>query len=532
MLKNYVLIAVRNLLKHKLYTLINIAGLGIGIACVILIGLFVDNELSFDTHHPLIDRLHRVIRESRSDGGQRTFDWRVSGAVGPALTRDYSEVETTVRMMHRTVWIRHDAKVLSRVFCLADANFLDVFNFPMSIGDKSALLEPNSVLITQSAAVDYFGDENPVGRVLTVEGSYIGGEYTVAGVLKDVPQQSTIRFDILSASIQADFLDYWNAWLPRSSWRAISIFALLKTHASRKELTSKMPDLVERYMGSEIAARNTYHFQPIDEIYLRSKIDYGLHESFVGEGPMIYGDIMHVYAASAAAIFILLIACVNFTNLTTARSANRAREVGLRKVAGAHRVQLALQFLSESLFLSVLSLIVGVGAVDVILPYFSDFTGRSLTLDVTGKMLVQLLSLSLIVGVVSGGYPALFLSRFRPAAVLKGTLATGAQSSALRKALVVFQFATSVALIAVIAIMTEQTAYILNKDLGFSKEQIIETPLFWEHRNSTMREDRLWERYNVVKNAFLQHPNIYAASISRFPHAERVNRNETTPVGI
>ena len=518
MLKNYVLIAVRNLLKHKLYTVVNIVGLAIGIACVILIGLFVENELSFDTHHPNSESLYRVIREFHTSDGRKTYDWRVSGAVGPTLTRDYPEVETTVRMMLRTVWIRQNAKVLSRVFCLADANVLGVFNFPMASGDKSALLEPNSVLITKSAARDYFGDENPIGKVLTVEGSYIGGDYRVAGVLRDIPGQSTIHFDVLSASIRTDFQYYWNSWIPRSSWRGISVYARLKTHASREELTSKMPAMVDRYMGSDIASRNTYHFQPMSEIFLRSKTDYGIHESFAGEGPMIYGDIAHVYASSAAGLFILSIACVNFANLSTARSANRAREVGLRKVAGAHRVEVALQFLGESLLLSILGLFVGLGAVDVFLPHFSDFTGRSLSFDLNGKMMAQLLGLSLVVGVVSGGYPALVLSRFRPALVLKGTLATGAKNSAMRKTLVVFQFATSVALIVIVLITSEQTSYIRNKDLGFDKEQVIETPLLWEHRNSSLREERLWDRYNVVKDAFLQHPNIYAASISRFPH--------------
>ena len=233
--------------------------------------LFVENELSYDTHHPHAESLYRVIREFHSNDGKTTYDWRVSGAVGPALKQDYPEVEATVRMMLRTVWIQHDVKVLSRVFCLADTNFLDVFNFQMVTGDKSALSEPNAVLITRSAALDFFGDVDPMGRVLTVEGSYVGGEYVVAGVLKDMPKQSTIRFDVLSASILADFQDYWDSWLPRSSWRGISVYARLRSHTSKEELTSKMPAMVERYMGSEIATHNTYLFQPISEIFLRSK---------------------------------------------------------------------------------------------------------------------------------------------------------------------------------------------------------------------------------------------------------------------
>lgn len=517
MVKNYLLIAIRNLFKHKLYTLINVVGLGIGIGCVILISLFVNYELGFN-QHPHSDRLYRVIREFRSEMGQSTYDWRVSGAVGPALKEDFPEVETTVRTMFRSVWMQHKQKNLNRIFCLVDENFLDVFPFPMVQGDKSALLQPRSVLITQSAARDYFGSENPIGKVVTVEGSYIAGDYTVAGVLKDLSSQSSLQFDMVSASVNPSFMGFWNAWLPTANWRGITVYARLKENASVDKLASKMPAVVERYMGADIAERNTYHLQPIDEMYLYSRRDYGLQEVFTIEGILTYGNISHVYAASATALFILLIACINFTNLTTARSANRAREVGLRKVVGALRGQLAFQFLGESLILSFFSLIVGVCAVYVFLPYFNDYTGKFLRLDLTGSLVLMLVVLTLIVGVFAGGYPALFLSRFRPVEVLKGTLATGAKGGLLRKVLVVFQFATSVVLIVITLIMSDQMAYVQNKDLGFDKAQVVETRLLWEYRNSSLGDDPLWVRYNFVKDAFLQHPNITVATVSRFPH--------------
>ena len=518
MLKNYLMIAIRNLLNQKMYALINVVGLGIGIGCVILISLFVQNELAFNTQFPHADRLYRVIREFRSEDGQKTFDWRISGAVGPALERDFPEVETAVRTMLRSVWVQHEEKNLYRVFCLADSNFLDVFNFSMVQGDRSALLQPNSVLLTQSAARSYFGSENPIGKVVTVEGAYIAGDYTVAGILKDLPKQSSIQFDMLSASVLSDFSGFWNAWLPRANWRGITVYARLKENASVEKLALKMPAMVAQYMGPEIAARNNYHLQPMDEVYLHSKRDYGLQEVFTIEGVVTYGNITHIYAASVTALFILLIACINFTNLTTARSANRAREVGLRKVVGANRGQLACQFLGESLVLSGLGLVVGVVAVVVFLPYFNDYTGKFLAFDLTGNMVLALVGLGVVVGIFAGGYPAFFLSRFQPVSVLKGTLATGVKGGLLRKVLVVFQFATSVALIVVTMIIADQMAYIQNKDLGFDKTQVVETRLLWEYRNSSLREDPLWTRYNVVKDAFLQHPNITAATVSRFPH--------------
>ena len=269
-----------------------------------------------------------------------------------------------------------------------------------------------------------------------------------------------------------------------------------------------------------MVVRTTYHFQPMDEVHLYSRRDYGLQDVFDIQGPVIYGNIAHVYAASATAILIFLIAGINFINLTTARSANRAREVGLRKVFGAHRGQLALQFLGESVIFSVLSLIVGLFAAFIALPYFNDYTGNFLTLDITSNMVLALVGLSLMTGLLTGIYPAFLLSRFRPVEVLKGTLAAGARGGLLRKVLVVFQFSTSIALIVITLVVFNQMSYIQNKDLGFDKEYVIESRLLWESRNSRLREDRLWERYNVVKDAFLQHPNITALQRFRVLHTD------------
>jgi putative ABC transport system permease protein len=519
MFRSYILVAIRNLLKQRLYAVINVAGLGIGVGCVILISLFVKHELDYDRHFPNGDRLYRVIRELRTDDGGKTYDWRLSGAVGPALTETFPEVEATVRTMPRTVWIQHEDKVLRRDFVLADANVFEVFQFPMVTGEWSSARQPSSVILTESTARDYFGEESPIGKLLTVEGSYIAGEYVVAGVMADPPPQSSIQFDMISTSVPTRFQRFWDMWNPAHVARVITIYAMTRENASPDAVEAKMPQMLERNYFPDFAEKNTYHLQPVPDVYLKSRRDFGLQEVLSIEGSVRYGEIGHVHAASATAVFILLIACVNFTNLTTARSAGRAREVGLRKVVGARRLQLAVQFLGESWILAAIGMVVGVAAVQLSLSPLNAYTGKNLALDIDATMVISLIGLTFLVGFVAGGYPALFLSRFRPVEVLKGSLAKGAKGGGLRKILVVFQFSTSVALIVVTLIIQDQMAYVQNKDLGFETEQVIETRLLWEYRNSSLSDtDQLWTRFETVKAAFLDHPNISAATVTRFPH--------------
>ncbi len=212
MFKNYLVIAIRNLLKYKMYSAINVIGLGIGMGCVILIGLFVQNELAVNTQHPHIDRLYRVIGEYRSENGQKTYDWRISGAVGPTLARDFPEVEIATRTMLRQAWVQHEEKTLNRVFCLADPNCLDIFNFPMIQGDKSALLQHNSVFITESMARDYFGDQDPIGKVLTVESGFIGAIILSRVCLKICP--GDLRFVLTCFQPLSGLLFFLNTGMP------------------------------------------------------------------------------------------------------------------------------------------------------------------------------------------------------------------------------------------------------------------------------------------------------------------------------
>ena len=519
MFRSYLTVAVRNLFRQKFYSAINITGLGLGIACVILIMLFVKDQSRYDAHHVRRDRIHRVMREFRSENGQKTYDYRISGAAGPALAQDFPEIEATVRIMPRNVWVRHDDKTLDQVFCLADPNILDVFTFPMLRGDTKALAQPQSVLITESAAKKFFGKNDPIGELISVEGSYVAGDYTITGIIRDVPKHSTLQFDFLSASVLKPQFVSWDAFTPQLPFRVISVYILLREDADAESIESKLPAFIEHYMGA-VAETNTYFLQPLKEVYLYSVRDYGiLGTSKRDEDGIEYGNISNVYTASFVAFFILLIACINFTNLATARSANRAKEVGLRKVVGAGRIQLAIQFLGESLLLTVMSMAIAICILEFALPIFNDYTGNLFSLNFSGAFILQLTGLALVVSLIAGAYPALYLSHFRPIEVLKGSLTAGSRSGILRKVLVVSQFGISVVLIVVTILAFEQTSYIQNKNLGFDKDNIVEIPIFWEHRySSEVNRSPLWIRYKAVKEAFLQHPNVKAATISRFQH--------------
>ena len=502
MLKNYLTIALRNLTRHLGYSLINIIGLSIGIACCILIGLYIQDEFKVDRFHSKSDRIYRLLRETRLENGTTDMGYGTSGAAGPALKNDYPEIETVVRYMSwGGIWTKHQDKKFNQRFCLTDPDFLDVFDFELVSGNReTALSQPHAVLITQSTAQRFFGNEDPMGKPLSVDDRYMGGEYTVTGVLKDIPTHSTLQFDILCATVNT----YWTRsvfenWQPNSVWRPANNYILLREGANIASLEQQMPTFMSRYMGEEILENNTYYLQPFERIYLYSKTDYNIPYTT---------DITQIYSFATIGLFILIIACINFMNLATARSARRAREVGLRKVVGAYRSQLIRQFLGESFLLSVLAAGLALIVVYFALPYLNDFVQKQITLSNTlYTTLASLLLLTLLVSLLAGIYPALFLSNFNPASVLKGTLAAGVRSGRLREILVVFQFAISAFLITSTYTVYQQLEYISTKNLGFDKEHIVLTYLFGTDR-------RLNDRYLNIKNEYLQHPNILKASAS------------------
>ena len=321
---------------------------------------------------------------------------------GPALKKDYSEIETVVRYLSWSyIWTTYKDRKFNQRFCLTDPDFLDVFDFELVKGDRATVLkEPLSILVTEATAQRFFGDEDPIGKALTVDDRYMGGVYTITGVLKNVPRQSTMQFDIVCATVNT----YWTRnvfenWAVDSTWRPAQNYILLREGADAKALEAKLPEFMAQYMGDEIVKKSTYFLQPLERMYLYSKVDYGISS---------YSDITYVYLFAIIGLFILLIACINFMNLSTARSARRAREVGLRKVVGAYRTQLIRQFLGETFLTALLAGLLSLIIVKFSLPLLNNFAQKTIALE--GQTLwyaiAGLFVLTVLVSLLSGGYPA------------------------------------------------------------------------------------------------------------------------------
>ena len=520
MFKNYLLVAVRNLLRHKVYSSINVSGLAIGMASCILIALYIEEEFSYDRYHENADRIYKVLRETRGTGGNRSFSSGTSGALAPSLRSDFSEVQAAVRIWNTWggVWVNYEDRMFRQAFCLADANVLDVFTFPLVKGDpKVALDDPFSVLLTEEMAQKFFGDEDPVGKVITVENRHLGGDYTITGILRDMPRNSSpfwktgLQFDFLTSTAVVSrqiVRQPWEGWNRGSSWFPIKTYVVLPEGHSPEALEKKLPDFMERHLGAEIRQRSTYRLQPLTRIHLYSGVDYGRPGM---------GGITFVYLLGAIAFFILVIASVNFMNLATARYTTRAKEVGMRKVAGAHWRQLVQQFLGESVLLSLLALLLAIGLVEFVLPAFNAVFDKDLSLidNLRASVVLTLIGFALFVGLLAGSYPAFFLSSLKPAAALKGALRPGSKGLWSRKGLVVFQFALSILIIIGATVVHLQVDYIHHKDLGFRKDHILLLPVFYQARDSgTASGESLARDYNLVKQAFSQHPNVLKASAS------------------
>jgi putative ABC transport system permease protein len=513
MLRNYLTIAVRNLLRHKGYSAINIAGLAIGMTCCILIFLLIQNELSYDRFHKKADRIYRVIQERRSQGGTTSFDIGTPGALGPALRVYFPEVQETVRTWLQVVPVEYEGKTLDSQICLADKSLFDVFTFPFVKGEsQTAFTNPSAAVITEDMSRRLFGDADPIGKVLAVHQFNFPGQFIVTGVLKTPPDNSTIQFDflVIDPNRSEETRLRWQEWLPTESWRPVTTYVLLPEGYDPKKLEQKLPDFAAPYLGPKAAPNTTYHLQPLTRIHLYSQQDYGINR---------YGDIGQVYLLSAIAAFILLIACINFMNLSTARSASRAKEVGIRKVVGAYRRQLIRQFLGESVLLAFLAMLMAMGLAELTLPAFNTLIGRPLPPDANSyiALLPGLIGVTLLTGLLAGCYPAFCLSAYQPVETLKGILRSGTKGAQFRKALVVFQFAISVFLIISTFVIHDQITYMLNKNLGFDTEHVVLLPIFAQDQQMVEDLDkRLSARYKMVKQEFLKHPGVLNASAFRF----------------
>jgi putative ABC transport system permease protein len=468
MFKNYLKITVRNIMKHKAYSSINIVGLALGMAvCILIIGYILD-ELSFDRYHTKADRIYRLGLNGSLAGNDLIA--AISNApTAPALRAEFSEIENTVRFggMSQAVVTYQNLQFTEEGVLFADNSVFGIFTYPLLRGDaKSALRTAYSVVITEDIAVKYFGDVDPVGKTLLFNNQ---DEYTVTGVMENVPSHSHLTFDMLCSfeTYYAKNRRAMEAWVPFNYYT----YVLLQEDADYEELEKKLPMFVEKTMGPTFQAMGAtlaLFLQPLTRIHLHSNLEYDTDNS----------DISYVYIFSAIAVFILFIGCINFMNLATARSVNRAKEVGIRKVLGSVRSQLIRQFMGESMMTSFISLMAAVLLVHLTLPLFRSVTGREFSLHFGDFpwLIPGYLLLALIVGLVAGSYPAFFLSAFKPVRIFQ-RFSGKTGSHHFRNILVVIQFAISIILIIGTVIITRQLVFMKNRGLGFDKEHVVVLPI-------------------------------------------------------
>ena len=475
MIRNYLKIAFRNLWRNKTFTAINIFGLALGISTCLLIMLFVQNEWSYDRFNAKADRIVRVVFRG-SIGGEKMKEAMAMPPVAQTLKSTYPEVEAATRL-RRAGYPRvsyQDKTFREDAFAYVDFNFFQVFTFPLLHGDpNTVLLQPNTIVISETVAQKYFGQEDPIGKVLTFKDWKTG--FKITGVMKKMPENSHFHYDILG-SMASDRESRVPSWMTSEYYT----YLVLAPGYDYKKLEAKLPQIVEKYMAPQLEKAMGLTFaqfrqkgndiglflQPLTDIHLRSDLTLELEPG---------GDIRYVYIFSVIALFMLTIACINFMNLSTASASKRAREVGIRKVLGSLKKQLIKQFLIESILIAVVALLISVCLVYWAIPFFNRISGKNLSLHLLGNpwLIPGLLFFGLITGILAGSYPAFFLSSFKTVAVLKGKLTANKNSVGLRSGLVVFQFFISIMLIVGTTIVYKQLSFIQNKKLGYDKDQML-----------------------------------------------------------
>jgi putative ABC transport system permease protein len=522
MFKNYFKVAWRNLVKNRVFSIINITGLATGLACFILISLYVLDELSYDKFYKNAERIYRINSDVRF-GGTDLHMPVSSDMMGEVLRKDYPQVEqyTKVFTFSGSKMIRKGNEFINEYnVAHVDSTFFDVFQLTPVAGDiKTALNEPNTIVVTASAAKKYFGTEQAIGKTIETNDNN-QTLYKVTGVIEDMPKNSHFGFDFL---FSMDNVDYeWGSFLSHNFFT----YLLLKKGSDPKVFEKKFDEYIDKYVVPQARqvmnipsmeefqkAGNSlqYSLIPLTDIHLKSNRSFELKPG---------GNVQYVYIFSGVALFILLIACINFMNLTTARSANRAKEVGIRKVLGTHRRKLVSQFLSESTLMAFLSMILALAIACLVLPLFNNVSGKSMTLGnlFAPLFLPVLILLPLVVGLLAGSYPAFYLSAFQPIQVLKGKLNSGARGGLLRSVLVTVQFVTTIILIIGTIVIYKQLDYIQTKNLGFNKSQVLVINDTYSLNNNI----------DAFRNEMLRVPGVLSATTSGFLPVTSTSRNDNT----
>jgi putative ABC transport system permease protein len=504
MMKNYIQYFWRNLIKNKSYALLNIIGLSAGLTCFALIALWVTDELSYDKFNTNHERIFRLTSTAKTQTGIEEAAV-TSAPMAKALKNDYPEVENTVRLRMREEIVTHDnQQVLQPGILLTDPSFFDVFSYRITRGNAAtALNEPYSIILTETAAKKYFGDKDPMGQTLMLnmyDTTGYAAAYTVTGIMPDPPKNAHFTFNMLASfkTIEVARPDV----LTIDGWDDANIYTyiLLKKEVDYKAFSDKIKQFYGKYIGELNNIWRSiyfYNLQPLADIHLRSHLQHEIAPT---------GSITKVYIFLTIGIFILLLASINYTNLATAHSIGRAKEVGIKKLVGASRKQLVLQYLSEAVFTAIIALLLSFVLSDLLKPFFYQVTDKSLSLFSSPLLVLFLLGVAIFLGLLSGIYPAIVLSAFKPVTILKGSFKSSDKGILLRKSLVVLQFVITIVLITGIIIINSQMSFIKHKDLGYNKDALL---FIRVHGNTDVIKG-----YNAFKNELEKSPLISGMATS------------------
>ncbi len=489
MFRHYLVIALRNFRKHKTYSLINLFGLAIGIACCLLILTYIHDEWTYDRFHPNAEAIFRVVSFFREESGEIKPSSQTQPPLGPALQQDFPEVKAAVRYWRWANVVRYEDKLATERVHFADPALLTIFSFPFIQGDPAhALDDPSSLVITQRTAERYFGADDPLGKRLSIRLGETNHDFIVTGVAQNPPDNSSLKFDFL---ISFDKVAMVRGQQYATNWGnfAITTFVQLQDKAQAAAINAKFPQFVKKYLGEEIKNFWGGNEQAI-QFQLQAFTDIHLNPQISGGALEEVSDPKNSYILAGIAFFVLLIACINFMNLAIARSSSRLKEIGVRQVTGAQRAQLLRQFWGEAFLMSTLALLLGLVLAELFMPFFSELANKKLALDYRAGWMTfaGLLGLTWLTGLIAGSYPALMLSRLKPVEVLHGKLKVGS-SGILTKSLVVIQFALSVFLIVSMMIMQKQIHFFKTTDLGYDTQNLVFIP------TATDDGERLMEIY-------------------------------------
>jgi putative ABC transport system permease protein len=490
MSRNYIIIAFRNMRRHKVYTFINIAGLAVSIACAIIILLWVQDELSFDRFHKNGRQIYRIVADWEKynwDG----FD-KVPGPLAQVAREEIPSILSATRVSEcsRKVFKYENNVFYESSGIIADPSLFQIFSFPFLRGDmETSFREPTSIVISESLARRYFGDEEAFGKVIQVDGN----PAMVAGIIRDIPSNSHIQFDfMISTAAQKNYGVNWNAFNSLT-------YVLIQVGTDIEEIGPQLTEVAKNHNSPHVQMGVTLRFQPLSRIHLDARKS---PEKFLQ-----LGDSQYIYLFSLIAFLILLIACVNFMNLSTARSSIRSREVGMRKTVGARRAQLIRQFMAESIILSSVSCLISVFLVNLVLPGFNRISGKNLDFFLLEpNQILGILAIILLVGFLAGSYPALYLSSLKPVFVLKGLAVSSRRKAVFRKVLVAFQFSLSVMLIIGTAAVHRQLQFMRNKNLGLEKENVIAIPI----------RENIGAKYDTFKSELLGDSEIIQVTAQNY----------------